>query len=197
MTMTETRRSAGEPKPNKLDPAFDANGAVRLKRPEGGTPLRCWQCSKVIGVSFGFVGRIELYCKRCRRPNVFTGKTDDADVQKSRDVWLAQRVERLETIGFKEALAPSTEQLIELMEAKWKDSAKLRAQRSASLSVGTRFDVFHRDGFRCRYCGFSVEDGALLHVDHVIPQSKGGATSLDNLVTACLDCNIGKSAKDL
>jgi len=35
----------------------------------------------------------------------------------------------------------------------------------------------------------------VLHVDHVIPFVAGGATSKDNLVTACEECNLGKAAR--
>lgn len=40
-----------------------------------------------------------------------------------------------------------------------------------------RFAVLKRDGFRCRYCGRSPEDGIILTLDHVIPESKGGLTT--------------------
>ncbi len=63
------------------------------------------------------------------------------------------------------------------------------------LSKGLRFDVMNRDGFRCRYCGSSQADGAVLHVDHVVAVSRGGTNDIGNLVTACLDCNLGKSTK--
>jgi len=50
-----------------------------------------------------------------------------------------------------------------------------------------------RDNFRCRYCGRTPsEDNIKLHVDHVKPISKGGKTEINNLVTACSDCNVGK-----
>ena len=65
------------------------------------------------------------------------------------------------------------------------------------ISKRTRFDVFHRDGFKCRYCGRGQEDGVKLHVDHVHPVSKGGTNDMGNYVTACADCNLGKSAKVL
>lgn len=52
----------------------------------------------------------------------------------------------------------------------------------------TRFNVFLRDGFRCQYCG-SRED---LTFDHVMPRSRGGVTSWDNVVTACSPCNLKK-----
>ena len=65
-----------------------------------------------------------------------------------------------------------------------------------AVSTRTRFEVFKRDGFTCQYCGRSRQDDAIkLHVDHVLPASKGGSDELDNLVTACQDCNLGKAAK--
>lgn len=60
----------------------------------------------------------------------------------------------------------------------------------------TRFAIFHRDGFRCRYCGRSAPD-VVLHVDHAVSVKDGGLTTPQNLVTACQDCNLGKSAKSV
>ena len=55
----------------------------------------------------------------------------------------------------------------------------------------TRFNVFLRDGFECVYCG-ATED---LTFDHVIPRSKGGRTSWDNIVAACSPCNLRKGGR--
>ena len=55
----------------------------------------------------------------------------------------------------------------------------------------TRFNVFLRDGFECTYCG-SAED---LTFDHVVPRSKGGRTSWDNIVAACSPCNLRKGGR--
>lgn len=63
-----------------------------------------------------------------------------------------------------------------------------------SLSVRTRFEVFKRDRFTCAYCGNHPPD-VLLEVDHVIPRAAGGTDEMNNLVTACWDCNRGKSDK--
>jgi 5-methylcytosine-specific restriction endonuclease McrA len=38
-----------------------------------------------------------------------------------------------------------------------------------------------------------VSDGVTLHVDHIVPVSRGGLTLDDNLQTLCQECNLGKS----
>lgn len=58
----------------------------------------------------------------------------------------------------------------------------------------TRFNVFLRDAFGCQYCGdrFPTPD---LTFDHVIPRSRGGRTTWENVVTACGECNLRKGSK--
>lgn len=56
-----------------------------------------------------------------------------------------------------------------------------------------RFDVFKRDGFVCAYCG-AHPPAVLLEVDHIHPVAEGGTNDIDNLVTACENCNRGKGA---
>ena len=65
-----------------------------------------------------------------------------------------------------------------------------------AIGARTRFEIFKRDGFRCTYCGTSPVERPL-HVDHVEPKSKGGGDDAANLVTACADCNLGKSSVQL
>ena len=55
----------------------------------------------------------------------------------------------------------------------------------------TRFNVFLRDRFACQYCG-DTPGTSELTFDHVIPRSRGGHTSWDNVVAACSDCNLIK-----
>jgi 5-methylcytosine-specific restriction endonuclease McrA len=52
----------------------------------------------------------------------------------------------------------------------------------------TRRAVFARDGWACQYCGSRSN----LTVDHVIPRSKGGTSSWDNIVASCAPCNRRK-----
>lgn len=55
-------------------------------------------------------------------------------------------------------------------------------------------EVLERDRYTCQKCGHSRGHGAVLHVDHVVPVSKGGKTEKHNLETLCRDCNLGKGA---
>lgn len=63
-----------------------------------------------------------------------------------------------------------------------------------SISKSIRFEVFKRDSFTCQYCGAQAPD-VVLEIDHIHPVSEGGTDDLMNLVTACFDCNRGKSDK--
>ena len=55
----------------------------------------------------------------------------------------------------------------------------------------SRRNVYLRDGHRCQYCGrMPSVDG--LNLDHVVPHSRGGTHSWDNLVTSCRECNLRK-----
>jgi 5-methylcytosine-specific restriction endonuclease McrA len=55
----------------------------------------------------------------------------------------------------------------------------------------TRRNLMHRDNYKCQYCGKRNE----LTIDHVIPRSRGGKDVWENVVVACLRCNINKGSK--
>ncbi len=82
-------------------------------------------------------------------------------------------------------------QLAELvMEYRPKASA-LPTPKKRTIGPTLRLAVYARDGYRCVRCGTNEE----LSADHVIPESKGGATTLDNLQTLCLTCNRRKGPR--
>jgi Homing endonuclease associated repeat/HNH endonuclease len=68
------------------------------------------------------------------------------------------------------------------------------AEDQRTISLGLRFKVLHRDNFRCVLCGKNppASPGLVLHVDHILPWSKGGKTEIGNLRTLCEPCNIGR-----
>ncbi len=81
-------------------------------------------------------------------------------------------------------------------------SQKIRFRKSAAgqralMTAKLRSYVKMRDNHTCRYCSVSLaaEPHLLLEVDHIVPVSKGGLSTPDNLQTLCWRCNRTKSNK--
>ncbi len=82
------------------------------------------------------------------------------------------------------------------------ESYSMRGGRAQAEVLGTcrtigwrvRHLVMKRDHFRCKACGASPakDPSVTLHVDHILPWSKGGESVIENLQTLCKVCNIGK-----
>lgn len=70
------------------------------------------------------------------------------------------------------------------------------SNKRKQLSKMIRFEVFKRDYFTCQYCSRKSPE-VLLEIDHIVPVSENGTNEIDNLLTACFDCNRGKSNKSL
>ena len=75
------------------------------------------------------------------------------------------------------------------------ESEGSRRSTGRDPSLRLRWHVLQRDRFTCCACGASpaITPGVELHVDHIVPWSKGGETVLENLQTLCSNCNLGKS----
>jgi hypothetical protein len=71
------------------------------------------------------------------------------------------------------------------------------AGQRALMTQALRKFIKERDDYTCQECGISSysERNLLLEIDHIIPLSKGGITSEDNLQTLCWKCNRSKGAK--
>lgn len=71
------------------------------------------------------------------------------------------------------------------------------AGQRALMTSKLRQHIKERDGFACKQCGASIqnEPNLLLEIDHIVPVSKGGLTTEDNLQTLCWRCNRRKGAK--
>ena len=59
------------------------------------------------------------------------------------------------------------------------------------VSNRMRFAIYKRDGYHCRNCGRYTND---LEIDHIVPISKGGKSTFDNLQTLCHSCNVKKGS---
>lgn len=62
-----------------------------------------------------------------------------------------------------------------------------------AISKRLRQEVFRRDNHTCHYCGHAAPE-VKITIDHVVPETLGGSNDPSNLVTACADCNAGKSS---
>ena len=65
--------------------------------------------------------------------------------------------------------------------------------RPTSASASTRFNLFLRDEFKCQYCGSKGD----MTFDHIVPRSKGGRTTWENVVASCQKCNLRKGSKSI
>ena len=65
--------------------------------------------------------------------------------------------------------------------------------KRSNTTAFNRSNIFLRDDFCCQYCG----SRGPLTFDHLIPKSKGGETCWENVVTACISCNLKKGSKDI
>lgn len=84
---------------------------------------------------------------------------------------------------------------IKKYQTKKEETSSVQKERN-KLTKSLRYDILKRDGFKCQICGRTAQDDNVkLHVDHIIPVSKGGKTIPSNLRTLCQDCNLGKSNK--
>lgn len=72
--------------------------------------------------------------------------------------------------------------------------SKITHKTKREISESLRFRILMRDEFTCKSCGRShiKSRNVELHVDHIIPWSKGGETLEENLETKCDRCNLGK-----
>jgi 5-methylcytosine-specific restriction endonuclease McrA len=93
----------------------------------------------------------------------------------------AEVIERAEFVLHSESCTIPRPMVIRLV-------AYVRIPRDTHRRKITRRAVFARDDWTCQYCGSRSN----LTVDHVVPRSKGGASSWDNIVASCAPCNRRK-----
>lgn len=89
----------------------------------------------------------------------------------------AEQIEHKDKLVYADVLLPTVIRLRSYVKIPYKE---------ITLS---RRNVLHRDNYTCQYCGDKRYD---LTIDHIVPRSKGGADSWENVVAACLKCNVTK-----
>lgn len=104
-----------------------------------------------------------------------------------------ERANGEEGVSFKEETLQVLPQIIDI---KISDSQMKAIGRTTP--IGLRYRVLKRDNFKCVLCGSSPATSidCKLHVDHIVPWSKGGKTEESNLRALCENCNVGRGNKD-
>jgi 5-methylcytosine-specific restriction endonuclease McrA len=59
------------------------------------------------------------------------------------------------------------------------------------IPLNLRKTIIDRDGLHCVYCDEDLYDKEI-HLDHIIPESQGGPTTMNNLQVTCRKCNLAK-----
>ena len=98
---------------------------------------------------------------------------------------LAEKADVLEDTG--EVLRSERAQVVVPSVLRLRYLVKVPYQRRVTMS---RRAVLYRDGCRCQYCGRDADS-----IDHVIPRSKGGTHTWENVVAACRRCNLLKGSR--
>lgn len=108
-------------------------------------------------------------------------------------VWLFYEGHRSEIAKLTSQNKGITSQLMEQIEG-------LRVKRRDFIPPSWRVEIVNRDECQCTYCGREGDketdpDGASWHIDHIVPQSRGGPTHRENLTLSCAGCNVVKNSR--
>jgi len=127
-------------------------------------------------------------------------------VDATRTLLLSQGYEPIKIIPWQRAMTLLTLDKVEVVE---EYDAEIRAQsmivripsivrlrkafrRYAKPVKFSRVNIYARDQYRCQYCGVKCSIDELTY-DHVIPRSRGGRTTWENIVSCCYECNAVKA----
>jgi 5-methylcytosine-specific restriction endonuclease McrA len=107
-------------------------------------------------------------------------------------LYFSDKVDIIEEYHDKTVNAPSGE---------FKIPSVIRVKKHIKKSTGKvkfcRNHIMRRDKYTCQYCGKKVAETSELTMDHIVPASKGGKKTWDNIVASCRQCNAKKADVDL
>lgn len=106
--------------------------------------------------------------------------------------WFVTRMNSQDASNDSEQKSITLKETPDILELKTEQ--KPIAENSRKIPLGLRWTILKRDNFRCVIDGNSPATGTTksLHIDHIIPWSKGGKTMLENLRVLCAECNLGR-----
>lgn len=99
-------------------------------------------------------------------------------------------------LGKAEVVHYSADKTIRSVNREWRMPSVVRLVKSFRRDRHrvklSRINVYARDNFTCQYCGTKGETQSL-NLDHVVPRSRGGMTTWENVVCSCIPCNNRKA----
>jgi len=159
--------------------------------------LECYFCESrdiklpIVGIAFGIGGDDYSFCEECLKgmsADEFWKKILEKETGFSYPPGLAEHaIKRLE----KEL---NKEDELEIPDYAIPKKLSREEKERRKMSNALRWKILIRDKSRCVLCGTRAEESKL-HIDHIIPISKGGKTEEANLRTLCEPCNLGKGNK--
>lgn len=168
--------------PPMMDALRDMNGVVKISE-----DIPRW------GEHLLYVGEVVLTVylgSKADEQRAEQQRLDEIEKQKEREKAEAEERERIKR---KIKARQRKRDLEKQVRQEMLDSGELYGEQTKRPPIPREVvdAVYKRDGGRCVYCG-SVEN---LHLDHIIPFSRGGATNVENLQLLCQKCNLEKSNK--
>lgn len=113
--------------------------------------------------------------------------------------WTRERIETLRKAHSTKSYKPTYKTFVDFCREEYGIGrafayALLAGKRNPKhpIRAELRWEIWERDDFRCFYCGVR----RFLSLDHKIPESKGGTLDKNNLVTACMKCNVQRGNQD-
>jgi len=125
-----------------------------------------------------------------REMDIFPSKISSGGYEARFGKWSSALQAFVEYINNDKPDAEEQEVEVQIIEKK----KTITPEERRGISLGLRYKVLSRDRFKCVKCGISpsTDMNCKLHIDHVVPFSKGGLTTFENLQTLCNKCNLGK-----
>jgi len=126
----------------------------------------------------------------CREMNIFPSKISLGGYEGRFGKWSSALQAFIEYINNDKPNVEQQQVKVDIIEK----TKAINTEEKRDIPLGLRYKVLVRDRFKCGKCGNSpsIDINCKLHIDHIVPFSKGGLTTFDNLQTLCEKCNLGK-----
>ena len=155
-----------------------------------------WIIAVVLGIAI-LIASVNSYAEKKEKEAAEEERAarERVKIEQQRKIEESRRLREEERIRQQEQKRRVAEEARKIRQMEMSEHKRMTTEQRRLMTDSLRYDILVRDGFRCCICGASAADGVKLHVDHILPVSKGGKTERSNLRTLCESCNLGKRDK--